>query len=105
MATSVPYAAGAKIALPDAQVLNIMGDGGAEMHVSAFWLLAKNDLDIPVILMNNRSYGQVFEWLQNYHEGMSQHADTSVQRGGPYGLKIIPDFEGIVDVSDGGEGF
>lgn len=98
MATSVPYAAGAKIANPDADVLVIMGDGGLEMHVSALWLLARNNLNIPVIVSNNRSYGQVNSWLRDFHEGRIEHAQTSAAGYSQNGGIAIPDFEGAAQM-------
>ena len=95
MATSISYAAAAKIADPKKKVMVLIGDGGLEMHMEALWLLAANRLNVPVVVMNNGQYGQVLEWLGNYHDGRTEHAPTTIKVNGPNGRKSIPDFSGL----------
>ena len=93
MATSIAYAAGAKLASPDSDTLAIIGEGGLEMHVSELWLLKRYGLDVPVVVMNNGVYGQVNEWLDKYHDGRTEHASTTALVDGPDGLKVVPDIQ------------
>jgi len=95
MATSISYAAAAKIADPKKNVMVLIGDGGLEMHMEALWLLAANRLNVPVVVMNNGQYGQVLEWLGAYHDGRTEHAPTTIKVHGPNGTKSIPDFSGL----------
>ncbi len=95
MHTNIGYASGAKIARPNKNVVGIMGDGGFEMNPTQLWIPKAYGLDISFVVINNRSWGQVFEWLDNYHEQMTEHAITSKQIETEEGLVDIPDFEGF----------
>lgn len=108
MGSALPYAQGAYFAMQqlakkypniieykNPKFLVVMGDGGLEMHISALWLAAANYQDIPIALVNNRSYGQVFEWLDVIHNKETDHAATSRMKEGPYGNMPIPNFRGV----------
>ena len=108
MATLLPFASGAYIAIDNhnkqhlvegqykkPSVLGVIGDGGLEMHVAALWIPSANELDIPIVVMNNHSYGQVFEWLTNMHNLQVEHSYTSKERDGPHGKIVIPNFAGV----------
>jgi acetolactate synthase-1/2/3 large subunit len=52
----LPVAIGAAVACPDRPVLALAGDGSAMYTNQALWTMVNEDLDITVILFNNRSY-------------------------------------------------
>jgi acetolactate synthase I/II/III large subunit len=52
----LPNAVGAAIACPKRPVLALVGDGSAMYTIQALWTMAREKLDITVIIMNNRSY-------------------------------------------------
>jgi len=52
----IPVAVGAAVACPDRPVLALAGDGSAMYTNQALWTMVNEDLDITVIILNNRSY-------------------------------------------------
>jgi acetolactate synthase I/II/III large subunit len=52
----LPVAIGAAVACPDRPVLALAGDGSAMYTNQALWTMVNEDLDITVIILNNRSY-------------------------------------------------
>ena len=52
----LPVAIGAAVACPDRPVLALAGDGTAMYTNQALWTMVKEDLDVTVIIFNNRSY-------------------------------------------------
>jgi len=52
----LPVAIGAAVACPDRPVLAVVGDGSAMYTSQALWTIVNQDLNITVVIMNNRSY-------------------------------------------------
>jgi acetolactate synthase-1/2/3 large subunit len=52
----MPTAIGAAIACPDRKVLGLIGEGSAMYTVQALWTMAREELDITVLIFANRSY-------------------------------------------------
>ena len=52
----MPVAIGAAIACPDRKVLGLIGDGSAMYTVQSLWTMARENLDITVVIFANRSY-------------------------------------------------
>ena len=52
----LPVAVGAAIAAPDRPVIALDGEGSAMYTVQALWTMAREELDITVVIFNNRSY-------------------------------------------------
>jgi acetolactate synthase I/II/III large subunit len=52
----LPAAVGAAIACPDRKVVNLEGDGSAMYTIQALWTMAREDLDVTVVIFNNRKY-------------------------------------------------
>jgi acetolactate synthase-1/2/3 large subunit len=52
----LPNAVGAAIACPDRPVLALIGDGAAMYTIQALWTLAREQLDVTVIVFANASY-------------------------------------------------
>jgi acetolactate synthase-1/2/3 large subunit len=52
----LPVATGAAVACPDRPVLALQADGSAMYTVQALWTMAREGLDVVVIVYNNRSY-------------------------------------------------
>lgn len=53
---AMPAAIGAAIACPERKVLCMSGDGSAMYTVQALWTMAREQLDITVLIFANRSY-------------------------------------------------
>lgn len=52
----LPLSLGAAIACPDRKVIALQADGSAMYTVQALWSMARENTDITVVIMNNRSY-------------------------------------------------
>jgi acetolactate synthase I/II/III large subunit len=52
----LPAAVGAAIAAPDRKVLALQADGSAMYTIQSLWTMAREELDITVVLYNNASY-------------------------------------------------
>jgi acetolactate synthase I/II/III large subunit len=52
----LPAAVGAAIAAPDRKVLCLQADGSAMYTLQALWTMAREELDVTVVLYNNASY-------------------------------------------------
>ncbi len=52
----LPVAVGAAIACPDRPVLALEADGSAMYTLQALWTMAREELDVTVVICNNQSY-------------------------------------------------
>jgi acetolactate synthase I/II/III large subunit len=52
----LPVAVGAAVAAPDRPVIALQADGSALYTISALWTMAREQLDITVVILNNRAY-------------------------------------------------
>ena len=52
----VPMAIGAAVAAPERKIVSINGDGAAMYTVQALWTLARENLDVTVVIFANRVY-------------------------------------------------
>lgn len=52
----LPVAIGAAIAAPKAKVMALTGDGSAMYTLQALWTMARENLDVTVVIFANRSY-------------------------------------------------
>jgi thiamine pyrophosphate-dependent acetolactate synthase large subunit-like protein len=56
LGVGIPGAIGAKLANPNKTVWAITGDGAAMYTIQALWTAARHDIEIKVVICNNRSY-------------------------------------------------
>jgi len=52
----LPLATGAAVACPNRKVIALQADGGAMYTVQALWTMAREELDVTTIILNNGSY-------------------------------------------------
>ena len=52
----LPLALGAAIACPDRKVISLEADGSAMYTVQALWTMVRENTDVTVVILNNRSY-------------------------------------------------
>jgi acetolactate synthase-1/2/3 large subunit len=52
----LPLSLGAAVACPDQKVIALQADGSAMYTVQALWTMARENTDVTVVIMNNRSY-------------------------------------------------
>jgi acetolactate synthase-1/2/3 large subunit len=53
----LPVAVGAAVACPDRPVLALQADGSGMYTIQSLWTMAREQLDVTVVIFNNRSYG------------------------------------------------
>jgi acetolactate synthase-1/2/3 large subunit len=66
MGYALPAAIGAKMEVPDRQVVSINGDGGIQLNLQELQTIAFHKLDIAVVIMNNHSYGIIKQFQDSY---------------------------------------
>jgi acetolactate synthase-1/2/3 large subunit len=52
----LPLSLGASVACPDRKVIALQADGSAMYTVQALWTMARENTDVTVVILNNRSY-------------------------------------------------
>jgi len=75
----LPAAIGAAIACPDRKVLALIGDGSAMYTVQSIWTMAREHLDITILIFANRSYQILRGELTN----------VGVQNPGPRAIDML----------------
>jgi acetolactate synthase I/II/III large subunit len=75
----MPVAIGAAIACPDRKVVAMVGDGSAMYTVQSLWTMARENLDITVLIFANRSYNILRGELTN----------VGVQNPGPRAIDML----------------
>ncbi|MGB3098387.1 MAG: biosynthetic-type acetolactate synthase large subunit [Solirubrobacterales bacterium] len=68
MGFGLPAAIGAKVAMPDQQVVCLAGDGSLIMVCQEMATAAAHDLDVKVMLLNNGHFGMVRQWQELFWE-------------------------------------
>jgi len=72
MGSALPMAIGASFARPGAPVVVIAGDGGFQINIQELQTVFHHRLPIKIILINNRCYGMVRQFQEQYFEGRLQ---------------------------------
>jgi len=67
MGFGFPAAMGAKFAVPDRQVIAVVGDGGFMMTLQDLITAAEWGLSLPVIVLNNHALGMVRQWQSFFY--------------------------------------
>ena len=68
MGFALPAAIGAKFGAPDKPVVAIIGDGGFQMTLQELGTILQSEVDIKIIILNNRFLGMVRQWQQMFFE-------------------------------------
>jgi acetolactate synthase-1/2/3 large subunit len=64
MGVGLPYAMGVKLAVPDAQVACVTGEGSIQMCIQELSTCKQYNLPVKIINLNNRYLGMVRQWQQ-----------------------------------------
>lgn len=67
MGFGLPSAMGAKVALPNKTVINIDGDGSAQMNIQELGTIHNEDIDVKIVIMNNQHLGMVAQWEDRFY--------------------------------------
>lgn len=82
----LPAAVGAAVACPDRKVVCLEGDGSAMYTIQALWTMAREHLDVTVVIFNNRKYSILeMEFARTGARGGSPgpKAGSTLDIGGP----------------------
>lgn len=68
MGFGLPAAIGAKFGAPERTVVAIIGDGGIQMTIQEFGTIMQAEVDVKILILNNRFLGMVRQWQQLFHD-------------------------------------
>lgn len=68
MGFALPAAIGAKFGAPEKTVVAIIGDGGFQMTLQELGTILQSEVDIKIVILNNRFLGMVRQWQQLFFE-------------------------------------
>ncbi len=77
MGYGLPAAIGAKIARPEATVVNVSGDGSFMMNVQELATLKRYGIDVRIVLIDNSMLGMVRQWQKLFFGGKYSEVDLS----------------------------
>ncbi len=78
MGFGLPAAMGAQIALPEATVVAVVGDGGFQMTNQEIITAIQYDVPLKVLIMNNGCLGMVRQWQEMFYDRAYSEVDLSV---------------------------
>lgn len=64
MGYALPAGIGAKIGVPDKEVVVFAGDGGFQMNIQELMTVRRYDIPLKIIVMDNKALGMVRQWQQ-----------------------------------------
>lgn len=67
MGFALPAAIGAKLAMPDRQVVAIIGDGGFQMTLQELGTIMQYGIPVKILVLNNNFLGMVRQWQELFH--------------------------------------
>jgi acetolactate synthase-1/2/3 large subunit len=73
MGFGLPAAMGAKVARPEALVVDIDGDGSILMNIQEFATCKTENIPVKVLLLNNQHLGMVVQWEDRFFKGNRAH--------------------------------
>ncbi|XOF34563.1 MAG: biosynthetic-type acetolactate synthase large subunit [Candidatus Electrothrix sp. YB6] len=82
MGYGLPAAIGAKMAFPDATVIDIAGDGSIQMNIQELATAKQYGTPVKVAILNNNYLGMVRQWQQLFYD--RRYAGTP--------MEVTPDF-------------
>jgi len=68
MGFALPAAIGAKFGAPDRTVVTIAGDGGFQMTLQELGTIMQSELDVKIIILNNKFLGMVRQWQELFND-------------------------------------
>ena len=77
MGYGLPAAIGAQIACPDANVINVTGDGSIMMNIQELATIKRYNLPVKIVVMDNQCLGMVRQWQELFLERRYSETDLS----------------------------
>ncbi len=67
MGFALPAALGAKLGIPEKEVIAVIGDGGYQMTVQELGTIMQYKIPVKIVVLNNNFLGMVRQWQQLFH--------------------------------------
>ncbi|MDP4252409.1 MAG: biosynthetic-type acetolactate synthase large subunit [Bacteroidota bacterium] len=77
MGFGLPAAIGAKFGAPDRTVVAIIGDGGFQMTLQELGTIMQCEVEVKILILNNRFLGMVRQWQQLFHDKRYSFVDIT----------------------------
>jgi len=77
MGYGLPAGLGAKLACPEDTVVVVSGDGSIMMNIQELQTLARYDIDVRIVLLDNSALGMVRQWQELFFAGNYSEIDLS----------------------------
>ncbi|MBV7440905.1 biosynthetic-type acetolactate synthase large subunit [Weeksellaceae bacterium TAE3-ERU29] len=89
MGFALPASIGAKLSVPEKQVVAIIGDGGYQMTIQELGTILQTKASVKIVVLNNEFLGMVRQWQQMFFD--KRYASTEM---------VNPDFVKIAEGYD-----
>ncbi|EAW36367.1 biosynthetic-type acetolactate synthase large subunit [Lyngbya sp. PCC 8106] len=86
MGFGLPAAMGAKVALPDHEVICIAGDASIQMNIQELGTLAQYGIHAKTVIINNGWQGMVRQWQQTFYG--ERYSSSNMEVGMPDFVKL-----------------
>jgi len=93
MGYGFPAAIGAHFARPDETVVDVAGDGSFQMNIQELATVARNNIPVKVVILNNMYLGMVRQWQELFYDRRYAYTELSpvdfVKVANAYGVEGI----------------
>ncbi|MDX2228785.1 MAG: biosynthetic-type acetolactate synthase large subunit [Leptolyngbyaceae cyanobacterium bins.349] len=86
MGFGMPAAMGAKVAIPDEEVICISGDASIQMNIQELGTLAQYGINVKTVIINNGWQGMVRQWQEAFYD--ERYSQSNMQTGMPDVVKL-----------------
>ncbi len=76
MGFALPAALGAKMGVPEKEVIAVMGDGGLQMNIQEMGTVFQTQVAVKMVVLNNEFLGMVRQWQQLFFD--KRYASTKM---------------------------
>lgn len=90
MGFGLPAAMGAKVALPDEQVICVSGDASFQMNLQELATLAQYGINVKTVILNNGWQGMVRQWQEAFYG--ERYSCSNMEVGMPDFVKLADAF-------------
>jgi acetolactate synthase-1/2/3 large subunit len=77
MGFGLPAAIGAQLAIPEATVINVTGDGSIMMNIQELATIKRYGLPVKIVLFDNQALGMVRQWQELFFDKRYSEVDLS----------------------------
>ncbi|WP_446875037.1 biosynthetic-type acetolactate synthase large subunit [Phormidesmis sp. 146-35] len=90
MGFGLPAAMGAKVAVPNEQVICISGDSSFQMNLQELATLAQHRINVKTVIINNGWQGMVRQWQEAFYD--ERYSSSNMEVGMPDFVKLAEAF-------------